>query len=74
MISGVPEHVDGRMLGIAEMAGARLVNGGRMWHYTEGLKNWNPIWHIAGRMPLLRTPSRPRHSCGHLNRPPESAT
>ena len=44
MISGVPEHVDGRMLGIAEAAGARLVNRDRMWHYTEGVTNHSPIW------------------------------
>jgi predicted oxidoreductase len=44
MISGVPEHVDGRMLGITERAGARVVNRDRMWHYTEGVRNWNPIW------------------------------
>ncbi len=44
MISGVPAHVDGRMLAISETAGANLVNRDRMWHYTEGLHNWNPIW------------------------------
>ena len=44
MISGVPEHVDGRMLAIAERAGGRLVNHDRMWHYTEGIQNWDPIW------------------------------
>jgi hypothetical protein len=44
MISGVPEHVDGRMIGIAEAAGARLINRDRMWHYVEGIKNWSPIW------------------------------
>lgn len=48
MISGVPEHVDGRMLGITESAGARLVNKDRMWHYTEGVTNWNPIWKDHG--------------------------
>ncbi|MFD8423915.1 FAD-binding dehydrogenase [Streptomyces sp. NPDC059466] len=48
MISGVPAHVDGRMLGIAEEAGARLINGDRMWHYTEGIQNWNPIWDNHG--------------------------
>ena len=42
MISGVPEYVDGRMLAIAERAGGRLVNQDRMWHYTEGIENWNP--------------------------------
>lgn len=44
MITGVPAHVDGRMLTITEMAGARLVNRDRMWHYTEGLANHSPIW------------------------------
>ncbi len=44
MICGVPAHVDGRMLAISERAGARLVNGDRMWHYVEGIQNWNPIW------------------------------
>ncbi|UUS30295.1 FAD-binding dehydrogenase [Streptomyces changanensis] len=44
LLSGVPAHVDGLMLGIAESAGAHLVNGDRMWHYTEGIENWNPIW------------------------------
>ena len=44
MLSGVPAHVDGRMLGIAESAGAHLVNGDRMWHYTEGIQNWDPVW------------------------------
>ena len=44
LISGVPEHVDGRMIGITEAAGARLINRDRMWHYVEGLRNWSPIW------------------------------
>ena len=44
MISGVPAHVDGRMLAIAEAAGANIVNRDRMWHYVEGIHNWNPIW------------------------------
>ena len=44
MISGVPEHVDGRMIGITEAAGARLINRDRMWHYVEGIKNFDPIW------------------------------
>ncbi|WP_203333438.1 FAD-binding dehydrogenase [Planococcus beigongshangi] len=48
MLSGVPEHVDGRMLAITEQAGGRLVNRDRMWHYTEGIKNWNPIWSRHG--------------------------
>ena len=44
MISGVPEHVDGRMIGITEASGARLINRDRMWHYVEGIRNWSPIW------------------------------
>lgn len=48
MISGVPKHVDGRMLVLTEMAGGRIVNRDRMWHYTEGIKNWNPIWENHG--------------------------
>lgn len=44
MITGVPAYVDGKMLDIAEQAGARLVNRDRMWHYVEGVKNWDPIW------------------------------
>lgn len=48
MLSGVPAHVDGRMLAITEEAGGRIVNRDRMWHYTEGIKNWNPIWSNHG--------------------------
>jgi predicted oxidoreductase len=44
MVTGVPAYVDGRMLGISEAAGARLVNRDRMWHYTEGVRNWDPVW------------------------------
>ncbi|MET9782939.1 FAD-binding dehydrogenase [Nocardiopsis alba] len=48
MLSGVPEHVDGRMLGITEEAGGEIINRDRMWHYTEGVQNWNPIWSRHG--------------------------
>ncbi|UNT56372.1 MULTISPECIES: FAD-binding dehydrogenase [Lysinibacillus] len=44
MVCGVPAYVDGRMLEITEHAGGRIVNRDRMWHYTEGLRNWDPIW------------------------------
>ncbi|MGU3499979.1 FAD-binding dehydrogenase [Mycobacterium sp. C31M] len=44
LLSGVPEHVDGRMLGISEAAGARIINSDRMWHYTEGITNYDPVW------------------------------
>ncbi len=59
MISGVPAHVDGRMLGITEQAGGRIVNPDRMWHYTEGIQNWDPIWHRHG---IRILPGPPR--CG----------
>lgn len=48
MLSGVPAHVDGLMLGITGEAGANLINGDRMWHYTEGIENWDPIWSRHG--------------------------
>ncbi len=44
MLSGVPAHVDGRMLAITERAGGAFINRDRMWHYVEGIQNWNPIW------------------------------
>ncbi|MBP2456086.1 FAD-binding dehydrogenase [Mycolicibacterium lutetiense] len=44
LLSGVPAHVDGRMIGIAETAGGHVINSDRMWHYTEGITNYDPIW------------------------------
>ena len=44
MIAGVPFHVDGRMIPISEAAGGYVINRDRMWHYTEGVQNWDPIW------------------------------
>ncbi|SCF24272.1 hypothetical protein GA0074696_3703 [Micromonospora purpureochromogenes] len=44
MVAGVPAHVDGRMLAITEAAGGQVINPDRMWHYTEGLRNWDPVW------------------------------
>jgi uncharacterized protein len=44
MVAGVPDYVDGRMHGIAAAAGAGLINEDRMWHYCEGLQNWDPVW------------------------------
>ena len=44
MVAGVPDYVDGQMQRVAEGAGAGIINGDRMWHYTEGLHNWDPIW------------------------------
>ncbi len=48
MIAGVPDYVDGRMLAVTAAAGGRLINSDRMWHYTEGLHNWNPLWTAHG--------------------------
>src|SRR5699024_11651962 len=39
-----PRQVEGRRLAMAEAAGGRIVNRDRMWHYTEGIKNWGPVW------------------------------
>lgn len=44
MLTGVPAHVDGRMLEISQKAGANLINTDRMWHYVEGIKNFAPVW------------------------------
>ncbi|MBO0763272.1 MAG: FAD-binding dehydrogenase [Hyphomicrobiaceae bacterium] len=48
MLSGVPDHVDGRMLGIVVAAGGSVINPDRMWHYTEGITNFAPIWSQHG--------------------------
>jgi uncharacterized protein len=48
MIAGVPDHVDGRMLGITEQAGGTIINRDRMWHYVEGVTNYTPIWTAHG--------------------------
>jgi predicted oxidoreductase len=48
MITGVPAHVDGRMIQITEEAGGQVINPDRMWHYVEGIRNWDPIWPLHG--------------------------
>jgi predicted oxidoreductase len=48
LISGVPDHVDGRMIQITEDAGGETINPDRMWHYVEGVQNWDPIWSAHG--------------------------
>jgi predicted oxidoreductase len=48
MVTGVPAYVDGSMLPVTEASGARIINGDRMWHYVEGIQNWNPIWPSHG--------------------------
>jgi hypothetical protein len=44
LLTGVPAHVDGRMLAVTERAGGAVINADRMWHYTEGIANWDPVW------------------------------
>src|SRR6202008_1000843 len=48
LLSGGPADVDGRMIGITESAGAHVINSDRMWHYTEGITNYDPIWPLHG--------------------------
>lgn len=48
MVTGVPAYVDGAMLDVTEAAGANLINRDRMWHYVEGIQNWDPIWPLHG--------------------------
>ncbi|QES90254.1 FAD-binding dehydrogenase [Rhizosphaericola mali] len=48
MVTGVPDYVDGNLINIAEKIGVHFINKDRMWHYTEGLQNWNPIWSNHG--------------------------
>lgn len=48
LLTGVPAYVDGSMHEVARRAGAHLINGDRMWHYVEGIKNWDPVWPSHG--------------------------
>ena len=56
MVAGVPASTDGRMLEVAERSGASWIGRDRMWHYTEGVRNWNPIWENHG-IRILPAPS-----------------
>lgn len=56
MLSGVPDHVDGRMLEVVRAAGARAINLDRMWNYPEGVENFAPIWTRHG-IRILAGPS-----------------
>jgi predicted oxidoreductase len=44
MVCGVPDSTDGRGVAIVAREGGRVINQDRMWHYTEGVRNWNPVW------------------------------
>lgn len=56
LISGVPNHVDGRMLEVITQSGGYLINPDRMWHYPEGIHNYAPIWPNHG-IRILSGPS-----------------
>jgi predicted oxidoreductase len=56
LISGVPDYVDGVMLGVTERAGGRIINADRMWHYPEGVLNHSPVWTAHG-IRILSGPS-----------------
>lgn len=44
MVAGVPDYVDGQMQRLTRAAGGGVINVDRMWHYCEGVQNWDPIW------------------------------
>ncbi|PNY79824.1 FAD-binding dehydrogenase [Deinococcus koreensis] len=69
MVSGVPRHVDGELQQTVHAAGARLINPDRMWHYTEGIRNWNPVWPAHG-IRILPGPSSLWLSPGGRRLPP----
>lgn len=48
MVIGVPAFVDGSMLEVVARVGAYLAHPDRMWHYTEGIKNFDPVWPSHG--------------------------
>jgi uncharacterized protein len=56
MLSGVPDHVDGRMLEAVSASGGRVINADRMWNYPEGVRNPASIWTRHG-IRILSGPS-----------------
>ena len=54
------------------MQGGTVINRDRMWHYTEGIQNWSPIWSKHGIrvlpwsvfivVAMLRAIASPTHS------------
>ena len=70
MVAGVPFSVDGRMIDISEKAGGHVINGDRMWHYTEGVRNWDPIWPSHGIRILPGPSSMWFDATGNRMKPP----
>jgi predicted oxidoreductase len=56
MLSGVPDHVDGRMLEVVAESGGRVIAADRMWNYPEGVRNPASIWTRHG-IRILSGPS-----------------
>ena len=48
MLSGVPDYVDGKMLQVVNKAGGHIINSDRMWHYPEGIANYDSVWPSHG--------------------------
>jgi hypothetical protein len=36
------------MVQISQDAGGSVIHPDRMWHYTEGIRNWDPVWPMHG--------------------------
>lgn len=70
MITGVPAYVDGRMMRIAQDAGGRVINPDRMWHYVEGIHNWDPVWPLHAIRILPGPSSMWFDALGHRLPPP----
>ncbi|MGO1685250.1 MAG: FAD-binding dehydrogenase [Brachybacterium sp.] len=47
-VHGVPTSVDGTGMLAAARAGGHWIHQDRMWHYTEGIRNWDPVWRGHG--------------------------
>ena len=47
-VHGVPASVDGAGMLAAARAGGHWIHQDRMWHYTEGIRNWDPVWRGHG--------------------------
>jgi uncharacterized protein len=56
MLSGVPDHVDGKMLEVVSAAGGQIIAADRMWNYPEGVRNPEPVWSHHG-IRILSGPS-----------------
>jgi predicted oxidoreductase len=65
MLCGVPASVDGQMLATAAAAGGAVINRDRMWHYVEGIENWNAIWPRHGVRVLSGPSSIWLDACGN---------